>query len=420
MGWRIALCLVWAAGVAMEGQSPLEADELLGQIQERAKQNLDRLPDYICVQTIQRSRRPDAKSEMQPLDTLRLEVGLVGDRELFAWPDSARFEERDVTDMVQRGTIGNGAFGLHARNVFLSRAPAFEFKGEETLDGKRTYRYDFDVPAERSTYRLRVQPREALVPFYGSFWADAETLDVARLKVEVDDIPEELGVALTTDEMRYERMEIGSTSFLLPAASELNMVSLTGDATRNRATFSQCRQYVGESSISFQETPGEAPQLAAGVESLRLAPRTDLELTLEAAIDPQRAALGDPVHAVVASTVKEGASIVVPRGATVIGRVVRLERYDQPVDHFIVGLEFYALEFGNKRAEFRATMQKAGPSPGLVEQAKRMDPVFDRKRKKAFMQILVNEQQRGQGVLHWYAKNPIVDKGLRMLWRVEP
>lgn len=420
MQYRIACALLWVAGAVLDGQTPRDPNEVLAEIKERASQSLTRLPDYICVQTIERSRRPDAQSKLEPLDTLRLEVGLVGNRELFAWPDSARFEERALTDMIQRGTIGNGAFALHARNVFLSRAPAFTYKGEESLDGKRTYRYDFDVSAERSTYKLRVQPNEAIVPFHGSFWADAETLDLVKLKVEADDIPDELGVALASDEMNYARVNIGMGSFLLPSSSELNMVGLAGNASRNRATFSKCRQYVGESSISFQDTAEQSPQLASAVENVTLPPRAELELALESEIDPERTALGDVVRAVLADSLREGQTILAPRGATVLGRVVRLERYGQPVDHFVIGLEFHTLEFGGKKAEFRATMQKAGPSAGLMQQAKRMDPVFDRKRKKAFLQILVNEQQRGQGILHWQAKNPIVEKGLRMRWEVEP
>jgi hypothetical protein len=420
MQCRIACTLLWVAGAVLNGQTPRDPDEILNDIKEKARQNLTRLPDYICAQTIERSRRPDAESKMAPFDTLRLEVGLIGDRELFAWPDSARFEDKELNELIQRGTIGNGAFALHARNVFLSGAPAFTFIDEETLEGKRALRYDFDVPGERSTYKLRVQPREALVPFHGSFWVDAETLDLMRLKVEVDDIPEELGLALARDEMSYARMPIGSGSFLLPSSSELNMVGLGGNASRNLATFSGCKQYVGESSISFLEPSATVPQTAGSLAKLALPARAELELALETDIDPEHAALGDTVRAIVADALKEGHAVLVPQGAQVLGRLVRLERHDQPVDHYVVGLEFHTLEFQGQRAEFRATMRKAGPASGLIQQTKRMDPVFDRKRKKAFMQILVNEQQRGQGILHWQAKNPIVQKGLKMRWEVEP
>lgn len=416
---RGAVFLLWGAGVAASAQAPEDPEALLERIRLRAKANLSRLPDYVCLQTVERFRRPEPKAEFEPVDTLRLEVGLVGDRELFAWPDAARFSEKDVTELVQRGTIGNGAFALHARNVFLSGAPRFDFRGEETIGGRRAFRFDFDVPLERSTYRLRVPPYQALVAFHGTFWADAETLDLIRLRVEVDEAPPELGVIEATSEMNYRRMPIGGGEFLLPSSSRLEMVSAAGETSRNLTTFRNCRQFVSESSISFQEPP-ERPAVQPARTKLALPPRALLELELETEIDPAKAALGDPIRAVVVRPVKDGGRVLVPAGAIALGRLVRLEREEQPLEHYIIGLEFHTLEAGQTQAELRATMRKAGPSSGLIEQAKRLDPTFQPRRKKPFMQILVNEQRRGQGILHWRATYPVVAKGLRMDWEIEP
>ena len=63
-------------------------------------------------------------------------------------------------------------------------------------------------------------------------------------------------------------------------------------------------------------------------------------------------------------------------------------------------------------------MTDVGPSPGLLRQAKRLDPTFTRQR-KAKMDILVREVPRGQGVLHWDAKHGRIRKGFRMRWLVE-
>lgn len=415
----IAFVLLWAAGAMISAQPPDEPEALLARIKAKAKQNLTRLPDYVCVQTVERTRRRSADGEFEPMDTLRLEVGLVGDRELFAWPNSTRFEEKDLTDLIHRGTIGNGNFALHARNVFLSGGPEFTFKGEESLDGKRVYRYDYDVPVRRSTYKLRVRPLEAVVAFYGSFWVDAGTLDLIRLKVEVDDIPVELGLVRASDVMEYARVEIGQSDFLLARSSELNILGVAGNASRNRTTFSRCRQFVGEASLSFNQPRVDLPPPKEGTKGLELPPGLALELSLDTEIDLRKAVVGDPVRAVLARPLKDGATVLAPRGAVVHGRLVRLDRYEQPVGHYIVGLEFHTLDFGDKQATFLATMRKAGPSSALIKQAKRLDPTFDRRRRKPFMEILVNEQQRGQGILHWKANKPVVRRGLKMVWEVE-
>jgi hypothetical protein len=65
-----------------------------------------------------------------------------------------------------------------------------------------------------------------------------------------------------------------------------------------------------------------------------------------------------------------------------------------------------------------ATMEEVSAASGLIQQAKRLNPTFDRKRKPR-LDILVREQQSGEGVLHWEARKPDIPAGLRMRWRTE-
>lgn len=417
---RVAVALLWVAAGA--GAQPLEDWEgLLERVRARARENLTRLPDYVCLQTVERAYRSRPEQPFEPLDTLRLEVALVGDRELVAWAGASRFEEKDITELIERGTIGNGAFGLHARNIFLSEAPEFAFAGEERIGELRTLRFDFEVPLERSTYRMRVPPRVARVGYHGSFWVDAETLDLVRLRVVVDDIPEELGLVEASGEIRYGRVSVGEGEFLLPEASELMMILRTGETSRNVTRFGSCRQYSARSSLSFAASAGELPaRERTGPRSLALPPKAVIELELETEIDPRSAALGDEVRAVVVRAVKEGNRVLVPAGAVALGRLVRLDRQEQPIEHYLIGLEFHTLEAGDLKTGLRATMRRAGPASGLLPQAKRLDPTFDRRRKRPFLEILVNEQRRGQGILHWRAQYPVVSRGLRMEWEIEP
>jgi hypothetical protein len=413
---RVAVALLWVAAGA--GAQPLEdAELLLERVRARARENLARLPDYVCVQTVERTYRSRPEGPFEPLDTLRLEVALVGDRELVAWTGASRFEEKDITELVERGTIGNGAFGLHARNIFLTEAPEFAFAGEERIGELRTLRFDFEVPLERSTYRMRVPPRVARVGYHGSFWVEAETLDLLRLRVVVDDIPEELGLVEASGEIRYGRVRVGEGEFLLPEASELLMTSTTGETSRNLTRFGNCRRYSARSSLSFAEA--ETPA-GAGPRHLALPPKAVIELELETEIDPRGAALGDEVRAVVVRAVKEGNRVLVPAGAVALGRLVRLDRVERPIEHYLIGLEFHTLEAGDLKTGLRATMRRAGPASGLLPQARRLDPTFDRRRKRPFLEILVNEQRRGQGILHWRAQYPVVSRGLRMEWEIEP
>jgi hypothetical protein len=238
-GWALSgiVCLS-ITGLAWQSDDP---DPLLARIRERMKSNFARMPDYVCQETVERSLRGSPRETFKVRDTLRLEVGTVGDKEMFAWRDASRFSEKDLADMVGSGTIGYGSFVLHARHVLGSTAADYTPRGEEMLDGRRTIRYDYEVPRERSGYRIRVHPRQGIVGFRGSFWVDADTLDLVRLEVIAADIPADLGVVLATEVMEYGRVEIGSSDFLLPRASELWMAGAAGDESRNRTLFHECR-----------------------------------------------------------------------------------------------------------------------------------------------------------------------------------
>ena len=66
----------------------------IARIRSQMARNLERLPNYTCTQTIERSIRPARTRRFQLIDTIRLEVALVNGRELFAWPGSGKFDDR--------------------------------------------------------------------------------------------------------------------------------------------------------------------------------------------------------------------------------------------------------------------------------------------------------------------------------------
>ena len=420
---RWAPCAVlWAAGTMLGFQSeglPSQAPDLLDRIKARMKENLGRVPDYICLQTIERVGKESASEPLKPVDTLRLEVGFAGNKEIFAWRGSSKFEEKELADMIGAGTVGTGSFAIHATNVFLSSAPNYTYKGEEDLGGRRAHRFDYEVPEGQSRYKLRVPPYQAYVAFRGSFWVDADTLDVIRMEVHAQDIPTELQLARASDVMEYGRISIGEAEFLLPISSELTIVGVHGNEDRNRRRLSDCRQYGASSTIAFEESSGS--QRGAGKETARieLPPRLLMDLSLASEIDLSQAAVGDPIRAVLSRPLKDGERVVLPEGTTVSGRLVRIQRSDLPVDHYVVGIHLDTLEIDGASTGFSATMEDAGPANGLIRQAKRLDPSFDRRRRSPRLDILVREHQRGQGILHWEAKRTRIPRGLRMRWQTE-
>src|SRR6266576_3525198 len=159
------LCLSTASG-AQEELAP--ESRLLERIKAKMADNLRRLPNYTCTETIERFLRGPRSRIFAPLDTLRLEVALVDGTELFARAGAGKVEEKDIWEIVGDGAaIGNGDFALLASSVFLSQGPVFTRVGETTLNGSPAIRYDYRVARESSSYRIRMHSKQTTVGYHG-------------------------------------------------------------------------------------------------------------------------------------------------------------------------------------------------------------------------------------------------------------
>src|SRR5579864_1468705 len=316
----------------------------LNQVLERMGENLQRLPNYTCLETIDRTIREASKERLLVRDRIHLQVAFIGFEEVFAWPGSAKFEPRADIQIAPGGAGGIGSWGGWSRSVFRSSAPIFTYAGECTVEDRRGMRYDFHVPWASSAYTVGVGTRQLVVPYAGTFCVDPSSLDVMRLELRAE--VEHLPFAAISETIDYGRVRIGSADFLLPQLHTLAMTDLEGHEGRNVTTLSACRQYAGDSAPPATPQKAEEPQLPAGIY---------LNLKLETPITFEQYTVGDPVSARLDRGIR-ARGISVPKGALVSGRIRRLEERYQPEKHFLVGLEFSTLSFGDTHASFRARL----------------------------------------------------------------
>jgi hypothetical protein len=360
---------------------------LLARIKVRAAENLQSLPNYTCLETIERSQRRAAGRRYELSDVIRLEVGYVNRKEVFAWPGSGKFEDTDITEMVQGGTIGNGSFALHVSGIFLSDGASFTHVGERDMGGRKLLQFDYRVPMFRSGFRMRVKPAMGIVGYHGSFWVDPQSLDLARLEILADEIPPQLPVKSASQSLRYQRVSLGERDFLLPLEGEMILTDLRGNESRNRLSFSKCRQFAGESVLRFDDVPedGGAPVTKKEPEQFYLPADLDVELELETPIEGGVTAIGDVLVARVAREVKRKSVVYVPKGASVLGRVAYLSPLRTARSTgWLVGLDFRRVEFADRYALFYARMNTpldrmgqvglTGGAPQVVRSIPALDP----------------------------------------------
>jgi len=362
--------LLLLAVVCQGRQDEASRTALLSRVLGTMRHAIARMPDYTCTENITRSIGGGTPLRVRTLERLRLQVAIIGGKELFSWPGAAPFERDSPYDMVGGGTAGTGDFAGFSRGVFGSDAAQFTSGEEEVRAEKRTVRYDYIVPLASSGYVLRSDTDRAAVDYGGSFWVDPATERVLTLQVEVDyrrnHIPDVLDMFDVKTLLDFKDILIGGEELPFPDSSTLTVVHLRNSiVSTNRIEFSGCRQYAAESSIQFGEHGKAAPIATVPPLPAELPGGLDFEVTLEEAIRASSSAAGDAVSAVLRHPVKAG-TLRIPKGARLVGRILGLET-DLDKDATHVRLGFSHLETEGRYFPFRARFVTSESAPGVAE-----------------------------------------------------
>lgn len=347
-----ALLLAVAIAVSTAGT---DADELLDKARAKVLDSAHRLPRYTCVETVSRAQyqpppgRPPSCTAMitrrhlgnvqgvlSVHDRLRLDVAVVDGGEMFSWAGARQFETRNVDKLVGGGASGSGDFGSFVQSVFGSAPESIRYQG--LRDNFALFEYV--VPLERSnyTYRSDAGGMPKKTAYRGSFSVDPSDGDLQQLVVETDEFEAGDQACSVAHVMDYQRVKIGSGDFLLPEVSTMKALYRNGAESVNETHYSDCREYVGESTIRFDDAdPVAAPAATSKAGPRPLAPRTRLQIALTKPIDTDVAAAGDEVNGVATFGRETG---------RVHGRILRLAQFMLPLPRWIMAIRFDSIERG--------------------------------------------------------------------------
>jgi hypothetical protein len=121
---------------------PAAQQEQLLAIRKNVMATVDRLPKYLCTETIDRStflpraavpnrscdelasrgKEPDRRVRETKSDRLRLDVAVSRDEgEMYSWVGENRFHDRSLADLVGTGVTATGSFRVTRRNFWRQR-----------------------------------------------------------------------------------------------------------------------------------------------------------------------------------------------------------------------------------------------------------------------------------------------------------
>src|ERR1035438_2658369 len=122
-----SLLLAWA--LATNAHDPLadgRQDTLpdwvlqLSRVKNHLKENFERIPNYVCQESVERFERRPGQAQARKVDSLHFEVARVEDKELLALPGASEFEDKGVSAYMSTGVLGTGEFSTLPLSVFLA------------------------------------------------------------------------------------------------------------------------------------------------------------------------------------------------------------------------------------------------------------------------------------------------------------
>ncbi len=358
----------FAAAIARAADLPPEVITL-SQISRNVRAEVARLSNFVCLETTQRWSKASGKRTLSHVDTLQLEVAHIGNKEVYSPPGSRAFDSDHPAQLASFGTTSSGNFAGYVRSVFNAGATQIRFSGKQLLNGRPVLRYEYTCSPILDRLVLSIAGTRAVGSTEGRFWADAATLQLVRLEVRLAAIPPEVPVSDFVTTIDYAKVLLSSSEVWMPQSADLLLTYLSGKQDNNRTIYTQCREYVGESSLNFgPESSQDAVPLAADssrIVEVHLPPGLRVPLELDTELDSSRALVGSLVSATVSERITLRSGLVIPKGANVKGRLRVLQSEELPVPHFLVGIEFVELTYENSRATFYARMTDPPRVAGL-------------------------------------------------------
>lgn len=396
-------------------QADLPRDLLrLRNLKLRMMQNLSRIPNYTCLETMVRMNRapssmiiavPGKTVPFRRRDVVRFEVAEVDGHELFAPPGNHDFRKMGLRELAPTGLIGNGSFFSIAHDLFGTSIARYLYAGDDNVNGRPLLRYEFQVSQLESGFEVRTGYGHAILGYHGSLWADPRTFDAVRVDLHGDDVPPALGIDQVEDSIDYAPVRIGSTYSLLPQSGSISMGQIHGWESRNELTFTHCREYGVETAISFAEV-AETNGPPEGTRAVDLPPGLRIIVRLETPVDSEKSLSGDPIAGrVEADAIRKG-QVVVSKDAMVTGRVRRIEQHLEGWPYVLARLEFTGIEFQGKTARFYAELEKVMPAPGA-----------EKIRRVSTQELPGIGGLPGVGTLSVPGNRMILPSGLRMVWK---
>ncbi len=258
------------------------------------------------------------------------------------------------------------AVSRHFSQRFFRREDAsFTYNGDTTLEGRAVSEFGFKVPYEKSHYYYGEGPQRVISAYDGTFFVDPKTANLVQLSVRTSQLPKETAACYASTKLDYTQLHLNDADFLLPRVSVLSILHVDGSESENRSVFSNCHEFRGESTLSFDPPPKEEhPKTGSAAPGPAIPKGLPFRVAITQEIDSATAAAGDMVTAKLISSIQDGSRVLVPAGSAVTARIVRIREFYKSPSHVALEIKLESVMIGgismrlNARPDIAAKFEK--------------------------------------------------------------
>jgi hypothetical protein len=401
---------------------------LLARIKSHLREELSRVPNYTCLETVSRFRRSagargSPHAHLKPLDRIRLEIVYSNHREYNGSPGDREMSVDNPRAFISSGMIGNGLFALTLNNIL--EGGQFTYRGDELLAGRQVARYDFHIPRMLKGLTISIPGGQGDVGEEGSVWADRNSLDLVRLEAAATEIPPSLPLEDMSTDVTYARTRIGEHDVLLAQQADIDLLEPSGLEDFDRFEFTHCRAYSAESEIRFDTGTGERREDVRPPSAALLPAASGMSEWLPALLPvtvqlatplSDRDPVGTLIEGKVSGDVLRKGKVLIPAGSMLRGRIRRLERYETGRT-FIAGLEFTEIEVHGRPLPFYADLLRIEKNPHIKPTLS--ERIFVRRAGGIHVEEDTVTLPELPGVASFFVTGETftIPVGLRMVWR---
>lgn len=226
-----------ACGLAQDHATELEA------VRAYAMHRSKELPDYTCIESIQRSQgvtnEPFAPNQIDP-SLIEAEVSIVNHEEIYqlkrVW--GTPVEGRSAVKL----RFPHGQFaGLLDHTFDPGSKTTFRWNGISTREGRELNEFSFAVSAAHG-YGIVKDNQSTTVAYEGRIYADARSHEVLRIEIRCIGIPGRVDYRQIEIAVDYKPMDIAGKSYMLPSHHLMHARNRTMVYT-DEADYEACRRF---------------------------------------------------------------------------------------------------------------------------------------------------------------------------------